>query len=170
MKELEDKKNKEVAFWVKEKQEEFFNRNKFLIDENTLLDVKTKELRVEFEDMNKKYDLIKSEFEKLTKEIDNKNDTIDALKRRVNGDTSIVVPRAQVSPEEVIAETQLKLLEERAMRQTLTLEEIKIYDLLVKNKRLTLGQSTENASYRVLPANTDEKSLLEIAQSNVQEE
>mgnify|MGYP003402874881 CR=1 FL=1 len=108
--------------------------------------------------------------EKLTKEIDNKNDTIDALKRRVNGDTSIVVPRAQVSPEEVIAETQLKLLEERAMRQTLTLEEIKIYDLLVKNKRLTLGQSTENASYRVLPANTDEKSLLEIAQSNVQEE
>lgn len=108
--------------------------------------------------------------EKLTKEIDNKNDTIDALKRRVNGDTSIVVPRAQISPEEVIAETQLKLLEERAMRQTLTLEEIKIYDLLVKNKRLTLGQSTENASYRVLPANTDEKSLLEIAQSNVQEE
>jgi pSer/pThr/pTyr-binding forkhead associated (FHA) protein len=68
LKELEDKKNKEVEAWVKEKQEEFFNRNKFLIDENVLLESRTKELRVVFEDTDKKYNQVKAEFEHLTKE------------------------------------------------------------------------------------------------------
>lgn len=109
--------------------------------------------------------------DKLLKEIDSKNKMIESFK---NGDhknvPSAVVERIEVSPEEVVVLTQLKRLQEKALIQTLTLEEIKIYDMLVKNKRLINGQNTENASYKVLSDKTDSKELLAIAQTNVQEE
>ena len=71
----------------------------------------------------------------------------------------------EIAPEEVIASTQLEKLKQKALYQDLTLEEIKKFDLLVKNKRLTNGDSTENASYRVLPVRNEvnEAILLEMA-------
>lgn len=47
--------------------------------------------------------------------------------------TSIVAP---MSDEELIADLQLRILAERAKKGELNLEEIKRYDLLVKNKKL----------------------------------
>lgn len=48
-----------------------------------------------------------------------------------------------ISDEEFIADTQLKNLKATAMQRDLTLDETKRFDLLVKNKRLARGDSTQ---------------------------
>jgi len=66
-----------------------------------------------------------------------------------------------VSDEEMIARLQMELLKKKAMDTELSLEEIKKYDLLVKNKRLAAGESTVNAKAVKLP--TNEGDLLKLA-------
>lgn len=51
-----------------------------------------------------------------------------------------------ISAEEEIADYQLEKLRNAARTRSLTLEEVRMYDLLVKNKRLGQGKSTENHS------------------------
>lgn len=52
----------------------------------------------------------------------------------------------EMSPELSIADLELKRLLERSMAGELSLEDIKKYDLLVKNKRLAQEKSTSNIS------------------------
>lgn len=73
--------------------------------------------------------------------------------------------KIEYSDEEIIAHMQLERLRMKAMEQELTLEEIKKYDLLVKNKRLSEDKSTINADYKKLPENIDDDSLIQIAAS-----
>jgi hypothetical protein len=62
-----------------------------------------------------------------------------------------------VTDEEMIALRQLESLKIIAMSRDLTLEEIKKYDLLVKNKRLSQGSPTTiDADYEKLPSNTED--------------
>lgn len=69
-----------------------------------------------------------------------------------------------LSPEEEIAEIQLNKLKEASKNRALSLEEARIYDLLVKNKRLSRKESTsivENANYR----DVSEAELIKLAES-----
>lgn len=108
---------------------------------------------------------LNKEIENLKNQLMNKDKEIAFLKSNLNPSSPVI--REDISSEQVIAETQLKLLEEKALSgHPLSLEEIRIYDLLVKNKRLATGESTENASFRVLPSNIEDAELLRIAQTN----
>ena len=108
---------------------------------------------------------LNKEIESLKNQLKDKDKEIAFLKSSFNPSSPVV--RDDISSEQVIAETQLKLLEEKALSgHPLSLEEIRIYDLLVKNKRLATGESTENASFRVLPSNIEDAELLRIAQTN----
>lgn len=67
-----------------------------------------------------------------------------------------------VAPEEEIAHLQLERLRQAAKSRTLTLEETRMFDLLVKNKRLAQDESTINLSkahYR----DVSDAALLQIA-------
>lgn len=65
-----------------------------------------------------------------------------------------------VSDEEMIARLQMELLKKKAMDTELSLEEIKKYDLLVKNKRLAAGESTMNTKAVKLPTNEKDLALI----------
>jgi len=70
------------------------------------------------------------------------------------------------SPELVICETQIKILQNRALQKELTLEEVKIFDLLLKNMRLLMGDPTtiegeKNKNLKLVYSDAD---LVKIAQ------
>ena len=75
-----------------------------------------------------------------------------------------------LSDEELIAQLQLERIKFKALEQELTLEEIKKYDLLVKNKRLAEGNPTVVADYKKLPENVSEEELIQIASGQIKEE
>lgn len=59
--------------------------------------------------------------------------------------TTDLLPRTDKilkTPELAICEVQISILENRALQKELTLEEVKTFDLLVKNKLLLSGQPT----------------------------
>lgn len=87
--------------------------------------------------------------EKLLKDIQKKNEEIAHLKDLLSKSVPILQLPVEkqppkVSPEEEIAEIQLAKLNQIAKTRSLTLEETRMYDLLVKNKRLTQEKSTQN--------------------------
>ncbi len=111
---------------------------------------------------------------KLLKDLSNKNQEIaslqDMLKR---APLPIIQPKQLAKPlppaEEEIAAMQLERLRIVAAERTLTLEETRMFDLLVKNKRLGQDQSTINLSkgqYRDIT----EADLLQIAATSVPDE
>lgn len=73
---------------------------------------------------------------------------------------------AAVAPEEEIAAMQLERLRQAAQSRSLTLEEIRAYDLLVKNKRLVLDESTINLGKNQYRDVTD-ADLLKLAAAEV---
>lgn len=75
-----------------------------------------------------------------------------------------------LTDEEIIAEFQLKALKAAAMTRDLTLDEVKRYDLLVKNKRLAQGNATTiDGSTKKLPANLSVGELMQIASNKTKE-
>lgn len=88
--------------------------------------------------------------QKLLKDISTKNDEIKHLQSLLNQTVPVMVAShenksvglIEISAEEEIAENQLERLRQTAAQRPLTLEETKIYDILVKNKRLTQDDST----------------------------
>lgn len=108
--------------------------------------------------------------DKLIADNKKKEEEIDHLKKLLEDSVPVLVedkkPQETISfnitPEETIAHSQLRRLEETAMKRDLTLEETRKYDLLVKNKRLAQEQSTVNLNkqnYKEL----DDSKLIEIA-------
>lgn len=101
-------------------------------------------------------DIIKEQNDILKKEIIDLKKQIELLKR----------PKAEkliLSDETIIAELQLGHIKTKAMLGELTLEEIKKYDLLVKNKKLSEGNPTVITDYKRLPENIEEKDLILLA-------
>lgn len=87
--------------------------------------------------------------DKLLKDLNKKTEEIQHLQSLVSQTVPILVPEntkivVTVSSEEEIAQIQLERLRQAAKNRTLTLEEVRMYDLLVKNKRLVLDESTIN--------------------------
>ncbi len=108
--------------------------------------------------------------EKLLKDLSKKNEEISHLQSLVSQAVPVKVPdkkkiSVEISAEEEIAMIQLNKLRQVAQSRALTLEETKIFDLLVKNKRLSQDESTVNmskASYR----DVSEIDLLQIASAS----
>ncbi len=87
--------------------------------------------------------------DKVLKELNKKNEEIRHLQSLIEQSVPVIKKESQkliiaVSPEESIAQTQLERLRQTAQNRVLTLEEVRMYDLLVKNKRLVLDESTVN--------------------------
>lgn len=105
--------------------------------------------------------------DKLIAELSNKDKEIKHLKEMLLTSGSNKTVRIEVTDEEHIAELQLDRLKKKAELGELTLEEVKKYDLLVKNKRLAKGDpTTVNADFRAIPQNPEDKrKLLQMASS-----
>ena len=87
--------------------------------------------------------------DKLLKDANIKNEEIKHLQSLISQAVPVIKKESQmisvsVSPEEEIAQTQLERLRQAAKVRILTLEETRMFDLLVKNKRLVLDESTIN--------------------------
>lgn len=81
----------------------------------------------------------------LLKEIESREEEISHLKKllnnSINNPTSSLI-EVNLSDEEFIADMQLRKLKDIAKTKQLTLDEIRMFDLLVKNKRLAQGNAT----------------------------
>lgn len=92
--------------------------------------------------------------EKLLKEMNKKSEEIAHLTNLVSQTVPVVQsPKHEgkklvvaITAEEEIAEFQLERLRQAAKIRALTLEETRMFDLLVKNKRLSKDESTINLS------------------------
>lgn len=87
--------------------------------------------------------------DKLLKDLNTKADEIKHLQSLVAQTVPVIKQEntklsISVSSEEEIAQIQLERLRQSAKVRPLTLEEVRMYDLLVKNKRLVLDESTIN--------------------------
>lgn len=87
--------------------------------------------------------------DKLLKDANNKSDEIKHLQSLVSQTVPVIKSGANkisvsISAEEEIAQLQLERLRQAAQNRVLTLEETRMFDLLVKNKRLVLDESTIN--------------------------
>ncbi len=105
--------------------------------------------------------------DKLLRDLSKKTEEIKHLQSLVTQVVPVIKKEISttVTPEEEIAEIQLERLRGTARSRTLTLEEIRAYDLLVKNKRLGQDQSTINlskANYRDISSEV----LIEAASKN----
>lgn len=76
----------------------------------------------------------------------------------------------QMSDEELIADIQLRKMSAKAKSQVLSLEDVKIFDLLVKNKRLAQGNSTNINDNKTLPVKLTPNILMQIASQKKTEE
>ena len=76
----------------------------------------------------------------------------------------------ELSPEFNIAELELRRLQERAIQGSLSLEDIKKYDILVKNKRLVQNKSTSNSLRRDVNEVIDITELTRLAGGHIIEE
>lgn len=105
----------------------------------------------------------------LEKQLAIKDEQIEHLESLLkdSGGSLIVDPgvqRLQISDEEMIAELQLNRLKEKSQIGALSLEDVRIFDLLVKNKRLAQGNPTTiDADYKKLPK--EKTALLKLASS-----
>lgn len=110
---------------------------------------------------------------KLLKELNLKSEKIESLESLLNQTVPVTTSPTQnlpqtkailleLTPEQEIAGYQLERLRQTAKSRALTLEETRMFDLLVKNKRLSQDESTINlskGSYRDL----NDTALLEAA-------
>lgn len=112
--------------------------------------------------------------EKLLEAANKKLEEITHLKELLAAQVPVIqsatpLVKASVSAEEEIAEVQLERLRTASKGRALTLEETRMYDMLVKNKRLSQEQSTINlnrAEYR----DVSPQKLIEIALSSDSED
>jgi hypothetical protein len=106
----------------------------------------------------------------LLKQLDSKEEEIQHLKQLLNSSTPIIgeAVRLEISDEEAIADIQLRKLKENGRLRELTLDEIRKFDLLVKNKRLAKGDATTiEGKHTSIPSNPNE--LIKLASKKIKE-
>lgn len=136
-----------------------------VVDEVSLEQLKKENLRLQRE-----LKAALATLDKLLKVSQEKNEKISHLENMLKQTTPVIQVKEnklaiEVSSESEIAELQLERLRKSARERVLTLEEIRAYDLLVKNKRLGQDQSTINldkSSYR----DVSDADLMQIAASS----
>lgn len=105
--------------------------------------------------------------DKLVKDVSQKNEENKHLQSLVGQVVPVIKKEASsivmsLTPEEEIAQLQLERLRVLAKSRTLTLEETRMFDLLVKNKRLAQDESTINLS-KTQYRDVSDADLLQIA-------
>lgn len=102
--------------------------------------------RRELETLSKHNVSLSETIDKLLKKLEEKEQEIKHLQELLSSSVPVIgeseVSKIEVSDEEIIAEYQLRAIKQAAMVRDLTLDEVKRYDLLVKNKRLAQGNAT----------------------------
>lgn len=120
-----------------------------------VVDLSLKDVKHENERLKREIKAAMMTIEKLMKvdsqqqqEINHLKDLLSQTVPIIQVENKPVVKNVAVSvtPEESIAEMQLERLRVSASQRSLTLEETRMYDLLVKNKRLSKDESTVNLS------------------------
>lgn len=101
----------------------------------------------------------------LLKQLEEKASEIRHLQDMLGKNIPVVgeVSKLIISDEEVIADMQLKSLKSASMLRDLTLDEVKRYDLLVKNKRLAQGNATVIESQKSVSKSTPKEQLIQLA-------
>src|ERR1019366_7412982 len=112
-------------------------------------DISLEQLKRDIVSLNRENLAAMKTIEKLLRDIKNKNEEIASLKSLLSKSVPIIAPavdaaKPEITPEEQIADSQLARLNEAAQKRVLTLEETRMYDLLVKNKRLSQEKSSSN--------------------------
>ncbi len=108
--------------------------------------------------------------EKLLKDLQKKDTEINSLQTMLSKSVPVVTEskpgnkEQAITAEEEIAKLQLERLRTAAKTRSLTLEETRMYDLLVKNKRIATDEPTKinKGSYREL----DVVELVKIAEKS----
>ena len=100
--------------------------------------------------------------QELNKTLQQKMEEIAHLKKLLEHSPAagVVMP---MSDEEEIASIQLEKIKQISRERKLTLEEVKQYDLLVKNKRLSQGDVTNINGVTSLSKSLAKKDLIKIA-------
>lgn len=107
------------------------------------------------------------DLKKQLKEKDNKIEHLEMMLKSISNSTYMpILP--EVTDEEMIALKQLERLKDAAQIRPLSLEEVRIYDLLVKNKRLAQGSATDIMDTVKLPQ--DKKELIKIASKKIKDD
>ena len=91
----------------------------------------------------------------------------DMLDKMVPQIDSFEAAPVMPTSEEIIALKQLDLIQQDANSRRLTLEEVKIFDILVKNKRLAQGKATDTVDMVKLPK--EKAQLIKIASRPVKD-
>jgi hypothetical protein len=94
--------------------------------------------------LEQKSNALSETINKLLEQLSAKEDEIVQLKKIISQSSqqSGTIVNIALSDEEVIADIQLNKLKDAARTRELTLDEIRKFDLLVKNKRLAQGNAT----------------------------
>lgn len=132
----------------------------------------TDQIMKEFLSLKRENQAAHATIEKLLKDISKKNEEIKHLQSLVGQMVPVIQPtpdqkskiQLDLTPEAEIALMQIDRLKKIAQTRSLTLEETKIFDLLVKNKRLSQDESTINLSKEQW-RNVTEVDLIQIASS-----
>lgn len=130
------------------------------------------QLEKELERLRVEYRAAMTTIDRLLKDLSQKNEKLKHMESLVSQNVPVIKKNRDkitisAPSEQEIAETQLERLRQSSQTRALTLEEIRAYDLLVKNKRLSQDESTINLSksnYRDVTNDT----LLQLASSEVQ--
>lgn len=105
----------------------------------------------------------------MIKQLESKEEEITHLKKMLSGMTPVIgqAISLEITDEELIADIQLRKLKDIAKVRELSLDEIKKFDLLVKNKRLAQGNATTINEKKGLPKDVSNSSLLKIATKKI---
>jgi len=113
------------------------------------------------------------EISKLEKENKALNETVDKLLKEIDtlreqktGITNVI--KLYVTPEEEILENQISRLQQISRTRCLDMNEAKMLDLYIKNKRLIAEKSTMNAEFKTISEDTDTDELLRLVEGEKQ--
>lgn len=113
---------------------------------------------------NLKEQLIKANgtIHSLESEVSHLKQMLDAVTPQIGGATKLMP-----SDEEIIADIQLSKLKAAAMERTLSLDECRALDLLVKTKKIAKGEASDIIDHKGLPKNMSQGDLLKIASKKI---
>lgn len=132
---------------------------------------KENQLKTQILKLEEKCIALSQVIDSLLKQNESKEEEISHLKAML-GKTVPIIGESNpiainVTDEELIADIQLRKLKDAARTRELTLDEIKKFDLLVKNKRLAQGNATEIEG-KTLSKQLPKTQLLQIASKKIE--
>lgn len=107
----------------------------------------------------------------MLKSLENKDAEIAHLKKLLVGGHPVIgeISNLIVSDELAMIDLQIKKLKEETMFRSMNLDETKRLDLLIKNKRIVMGDS-KPVEQPALPKDVTPKDLLAIASTRIKQE